>query len=97
MFAAVVVTFNLVTPVANNTEDTIMAVKCYFYIQGVEKRANGVGIVNANPVAKGPYAEWSQYTPSGSLQITSLNDAATEWFLERIGKDVSIVIDDPVD
>jgi len=71
-----------------------MAVKCVFYISGVEKRASGVGVVNANPVAKGPYKEWAQFTPSGQLQITSLNSAATDWFLERIGKDVTLTIDD---
>ena len=71
-----------------------MAVKCVFYISGVEKRANGVGVVNAQPVAKGPYKDWAQYTPSGVLQITSLNHDATDWFLERIGKDVTILIDD---
>lgn len=71
-----------------------MAVKCVFYISGVEKRANGVGVLNAQPVAKGPYKEWAQFTPSGTLQITSLNPAATDWFLERIGKDVVLTIDD---
>jgi hypothetical protein len=71
-----------------------MAVKCVFYVSGVEKRANGVGVVNAQPVAKGPYKDWAQFTPSGSLQITSLNEAATDWFMARIGKDVSILIDD---
>lgn len=71
-----------------------MAVKCVFYVSGVEKRANEVGVVNMQAAAKGPYAEWSKYTPSGSFQITSLNPAATDWFLERVGRDVSILIDD---
>jgi len=71
-----------------------MAVKCVFYITGVEKRANGVGVLNARAAAKGPYEEWSQFTPSGTLQISSLNPAATDWFLERIGKDVTLVIED---
>ncbi len=71
-----------------------MAVKAIFYISGVEKRANGVGVLNAQAVAKGPYKDWAQYTPSGTLQITSLNPAATDWFLARIGKDVTLVIED---
>ena len=71
-----------------------MAVKCVFYVSGVEKRANGVGVLNAQATAKGPYKEWAQFTPSGTLQISSLNPAATDWFLERIGKDVTILIDD---
>ena len=71
-----------------------MAVKCVFYISGVEKRANGVGVLNAQATAKGPYKEWAQFTPSGVLQISSLNPQATDWFLERIGKDVTLVIED---
>lgn len=72
-----------------------MAVKCIFYVASVEKRANGVGLVTASPVAKGPYAEWSQWTPSGTLQFTSLNPAATAWFEDRLGRDVTLLIDDP--
>lgn len=71
-----------------------MTVKCVFYVTGVEKRANEVGVANLQAAAKGPYAEWSKYTPSGTLQITSLNPAATDWFIARIGKDVTLVIDD---
>ena len=74
-----------------------MAVKCVFYISGVEKRANGVGVVNATATAKGPYKEWAQFTPSGTIQISSLNPAATDWFIERIGKDVAVLIDDPTE
>ena len=71
-----------------------MAVKCVFYVSGVEIQANGVGVLKARPVAKGPYKEWAQYTPSGSLEINSLNPKATEWFMGRIGKDVTVLIDD---
>lgn len=74
-----------------------MAVKCVFYVQRVAQAANGVGEVTAQPVAKGPYAEYSKYTPSGSLQITSLNEDASEWFRERIGKDVTLLISDPTE
>lgn len=74
-----------------------MAVKCIFYIAGVEKRANEVGIVRCQAVAKGPYKEWAKFSPSGSLEITSLNPAATDWFLERVGKDVAILISDPTE
>lgn len=71
-----------------------MAVKCVFYIAEVTKQANGAGRIKASAVAKGPYAEYSQWTPSGSLEFTTLNERATEWFTERLGKDVSILIDD---
>lgn len=71
-----------------------MGVKAIFYVAGVEKRANEVGIVRCQAVAKGPYKEWAQFSPSGLLEITSLNPAATDWFLARIGKDISLTIDD---
>lgn len=74
-----------------------MGVKAIFYVAGVEKRANDVGIVRCQAVAKGPYKEWAQFSPSGSLEITSLNPAATDWFLARVGKDVSLTIDDPTE
>lgn len=77
-----------------NSRGLVMAVKCMFYVAAVTRQANGVGIVKATPVAKGPYAEWSQWTPSGLFEITSLNPAATEWFESMLGKDVSIVIDE---
>ena len=71
-----------------------MAVKCVFYVQRVTDTASGAGEIIATPVAKGPYAEYSQWTPTGKLEFTSLNPAATAWFRERLGKDVSILIDD---
>lgn len=70
-----------------------MAVKCMFYVAEVTRQANGAGRIKANPVAKGPYQEWSQWTPSGTFEITSLNPAATDWFTEHLGKDVSITIE----
>lgn len=72
-----------------------MAVKCMFYVTEVAQTASGSGRVKANAVAKGPYAEWSQYTPSGTFEIVSLNAEATDWFRERIGQDVVLTISDP--
>ena len=71
-----------------------MAVKAVFYVQRVTDTASGAGEIVATPVAKGPYAEYSKWTPTGELKITSLNPDATKWFRDRIGKDVSILIDD---
>ena len=70
-----------------------MAVQCMFYVASVTEQANGAGIVKMNAVAKGPYAEWSKWTPSGMFEITSLNEAATQFFRDNLGKDVSILID----
>lgn len=74
-----------------------MGVKAMFYVQSVGHSAGGVGTVQLNAVAKGPYANWSKYTPSGTISITSLNENATAWFYDRLGKDVSITFDDPTE
>ena len=74
-----------------------MGVRAIFYVAGVEKRANEVGIVRCQAVAKGPYKEWAKFSPSGQLEITSLNPAATDWFLERVGQDVALTISDPTE
>lgn len=74
-----------------------MNVKAIFFIAEVTKTATGAGVVKARPVAKGPYASYSQYTPAGMVELTSLNEAATAWFEERIGKDVSLTFGDPTE
>lgn len=74
-----------------------MGVKAMFYVQHVGHNAGGIGTVTLSAVAKGPYAEWSKYTPSGNVSITSLNEDATQWFYERLGKDVAITFNDPTD
>lgn len=72
-----------------------MSVKCMFYVIEVAETASGAGRVKCSAVAKGPYAEYSQYTPQGSFEITTLNENATKWFRERLGKDVELVLQDP--
>ena len=72
-----------------------MTVKAIFYINEVARTASGAGRVKASPVAKGPYAGYSQYTPTGSLEFTCLNEAATEFFMDRVSKDVVLTISDP--
>lgn len=73
-----------------------MSVKCMFYVAEVARNASGAGRVKMNAVAKGPYAEWSHYTPSGTVEIVTLNEAATGWFADRLGSDVEVTISDPV-
>lgn len=74
-----------------------MGIKAVFFINEVAKTASGAGRVKASPVAKGPYAEYSQYTPTGLLEFLSLNEAATDWCIERIGKDVTLTLADPTE
>lgn len=73
------------------------SVKAVFYVVEVTDTASGVGRVKANPVAKGPYAEYSKYTPTGTLEFNCLNEAAVEFFRSRVGHDVVLVISDPTD
>lgn len=77
-----------------------MSVKCVFHVLEVTDTAAGAGKVKLGPSTKGPYAEYSQFTPTGSFEFTSLNPAATEFFREALrlarageGGDLSIVID----
>lgn len=77
-----------------------MAVAALFYIASVNLRANGQSDPSADvvlqPVVRGEEGKkWSKYTPSGKIELTSLNSVATEWFKDRLGKDVSILFDDP--
>lgn len=74
-----------------------MSVKCVFYVQSVTDTASGVGQVKATPVAKGPYGDYSKYTPTGLLEFNCLNDVATAWFREHIGKDIVLEIREPTD
>ncbi len=72
-------------------------VKAMFYVNHVGKNASGVGIVRLNATTKGDYAAWSKYTPAGQIEINSLNEDATAWFEERLGKDVALSFDDPTE
>lgn len=74
-----------------------MGVRAIFYVDGVTQKPNEVGEVLLRAAAKGPYGHWSKWTPSGELKLNSTNQAATDWFMARVGKDVAISIDDPTD
>ena len=74
-----------------------MGVKAMFYVNHVGHGASGTGLVKLNATAKGEYAAWSKYTPSGTIEITSLNEDATAWFYDRLGKDVAIGFEDPTE
>lgn len=67
-------------------------VKAVFYVEEVGIKGNGQGHLIARPAAKGPYAEWSKYTPSGVLDILTLNEEATEFFRSVCGSDVVVTI-----
>lgn len=74
-----------------------MGVRAIFYVEEVAKTASGAGRLKLRATAKGDYAKWSHYTPSGTVELVCLNAAATAWFEERIGKDVAISFADPTE
>jgi hypothetical protein len=74
-----------------------MGVRAMFYVSHVGKNAGGAGVVKLTATTKGDYASWSHYTPSGLLELACLNDRATAFFHDRLGKDVAISFDDPTE
>lgn len=77
-----------------------MAVKARFYIAEVGKKAYGGGasgfgdvVMQAVTRKTGDNVDWAHATPSGRYQMTVHADALA-WFDERLGKDVSITIED---
>lgn len=79
-------------------------VKAKFYVGSVQVhqvgpggyRAGGVksGQVHLHPVCRGAEnKQWAQATPSGKIEMY-VNGPAVEWFMERIGKELAITMDD---
>lgn len=79
-----------------------MAVQARFYIAEVGKKAygggGGYGSVTMQAVTRktGDNVDWAHATPSGQFTMTVHADALA-WFDARIGKDVSITIQDVVE
>ena len=74
-----------------------MGVRAIFFVSEVAKIVGGAGKVKLQAAAKGDYKQWSKWTPSGLIEFTCLNEQATAWFDERIGRDVAIGFDDPTE
>jgi hypothetical protein len=74
-----------------------MGVRAIFYVKRVAETASGAGEMTLEAAAKGDYGKWSKWTPHGELTLTCLNDDATQWFRERLGKDVAIDFGDPTE
>lgn len=77
-----------------------MAIAARFFIDEITEHSRFVGIrVKLAPVtasgARGEHnREWSKFTPSGEIVLSVTNPAAMEWFKARLGRDLSISIDD---
>ena len=80
-------------PIGTPFPEEIGKVLANFYVTSVTKRPNNVSAVSLSAVTKGPN-NWSQWSPAGTIELTTVNAKATAWFEERIGKDVRITFDD---
>lgn len=76
-----------------------MGVRAKFFVQSVTIQANSttpegdVGSVALSAVSRGEEnKEWSHYTPSGQLTMSTLNPKAFAFFRDNIGKEVFIDI-----
>lgn len=81
-----------------------MAVRARFYVATITQHASAalagyaepapVGEVVMRPVTRGAdNAEWASATPSGEYRMT-VRGSAYPWFAERLGREVSITIED---
>lgn len=80
-------------PIGTPFPDEIGAVLANFYVGSVSKQPNNVGTVELRAVTKGPN-NWSQYSPSGTISLTTVNRKALAWFEARLGKDLRVRFDD---
>lgn len=82
-----------------------MAVKARFWVREFTRYGNtdNVRVLLAPVVRSKPQpgaegnVDWSKFTPSGEFWMSVTTEGAQSWFEERIGKDVSITIEDVVD
>lgn len=60
-----------------------MSVRAKFYVQSVTKFAAGDSVtVKLQPVCRGEdNKQWSKYTPCGLLEMTIMNELASEQFI----------------
>lgn len=81
-----------------------MAVKAKFYVAEITQRSSAalagwaepvpVGDVVMRPVTRGEDNKvWASSTPSGEFRMT-VRGEAFPWFQERLGKEVSITLED---
>ncbi len=70
-------------------------VQAKFYVSKIIKQASNGVVAELLPVTRGEEnKEWSKWTPSGSITMSILNDAAAAWFEERLGSEVLIEFKD---
>lgn len=83
-----------------------MAVEARFWVQKVEKVVSGSAApgqtaqlsvkVTLAPVIRKTEdnIQWSRYTASGTIELWLTQQAAIDWYEQRLGQDVAITFDD---
>jgi len=70
------------------------AVEARFYISGYERNSYDPESVTVKmqAVSRGEHNKgWARATPSGQVQMTIKNPGAADWFVNRLGEEVSVV------
>lgn len=74
-----------------------MAVEARLYVSNVGKRPKSgggfIGEVSMHAATKGPN-DWSEWTPTATFTLGTLNPKAMAWFDAMLGKDVRVLIDE---
>jgi hypothetical protein len=71
----------------------VSAVQARFYVSGYERNAYDptVTIVKMQAVSRGEHNKnWAAATPNGQVSMTIRNESAASWFVDRLGKEVSL-------
>jgi len=74
-----------------------MAVAARFYVSAITKRAANTGGIQLEllPVTRDrSNNDWSEYTPSGKIEMYISQGDAVKWFEDRLGKDIAITFED---
>lgn len=77
-----------------------MSVRARMYVRQVARNAGDTSTVALDAVSRGKEnAEWSKFTPSGSVSLTLTREAsaAFEYFNDRVGKEIFVDFSDAFD
>lgn len=77
-----------------------MPVRARMFVQQVARNAGDTASVTLQAVSRGKEnAEWSKYTPSGSVSLTLTREAsaAFAYFNDRVGKEIFVDFSDATD
>lgn len=75
-----------------------MSVVARFYISGYECNAYDPESVTVKlqAVSRGEHnKQWARATPSGSISMTIKNPGAASWLVDRLGREVEVVLSEP--